>query len=72
MAALQKANDALNQEVGALKAKLATTAAVGEMAVAKAQLECARDQYKAVEEALQKGYDRAVKAFSDMKKLTSE
>ena len=31
------------------------------------QLLCAREQYQAVEDALEKGYQRAKKAFSEMK-----
>jgi hypothetical protein len=69
MAALEKTNEALNLEVSSLKEKLVAAVASAEMLVAKAQLDCAREQYKAVEEALEKGYSRALKAFADMKEF---
>jgi hypothetical protein len=58
---------ALNHEVSTLKEKLAAAVASADMLVAKAQLQCAREQYQAVEDALEKGYQRAQRAFTEMK-----
>ena len=67
IAALEKTNEALNHEVSTLKEKLAAAVASADMLVAKAQLQCAREQYQAVEDALEKGYQRAQRAFTEMK-----
>jgi uncharacterized protein YecT (DUF1311 family) len=65
IAGLEKTIDALTNENGMLKEKLAAAHAAGDIAVAKAQLVCAREQYAAVDAALEKGYERAQRAFAD-------
>jgi hypothetical protein len=67
IATLEKTILDLNHEVSTLKEKLAAAGASADMLVAKAQLQCAREQYQAVEDALEKGYQRAQRAFTEMK-----
>jgi hypothetical protein len=67
IAALEKTIDDQARENAALEKKLVVANANAEVLVAKAQLQCSRELYTAVEDALEKGYQRSQKGFAEMK-----
>ena len=69
MAALEKKNDELTHENSVLKEKLIVANSNADMLVAKAQLQCARELYLAVDAALEKGYQRSQKGFAEYQSL---